>query len=90
MSKLERLLKQKQELTQNYQRQKQQLEDQILKERERIRRNKEAEKRKKEQQAKQAQQNIPTGTDSAYQSFVKDSMTIAEANKILDKLLKEG
>ncbi len=48
------------------------------------RRKKEAEKRQKEQQAKQ---NKINGNDSAYQSFVKNSMIITEANKLLEEFL---
>ncbi len=85
MDNLYRLKKQKQEMIKRHQRERQDLDDQILKEEERIKMRKEAEKRKKEQ----AKRNKITGGDSAYQSFVRDSMTIAELNKILENFLNE-
>ena len=72
-----------------HRRERQSLDDEIAKEKERIKKDNEAEKKKKEQQTKQAQQNFPTGTDTAYQSFVKDSLFIEELNEKLKELLNQ-
>lgn len=48
-------------------------------------RKKEIEKKRKEQQRKQNKSK----TDYAYQSFVKDSMTITEMNRLLDEWLSQ-
>lgn len=83
MSNLERLKKQKQEMIQRHQRERQGLEDQILRAKERIKREKEVEKQK-EQQVKQ---NNLMSAEAAYSDFVKNSMPITEINKVLDELL---
>lgn len=77
---LERLEKEKREMIDRHRRERKDIDDKIAKEKERIKREKEAEKKKKELQPQQY-------NDPAYQSFVRDSMSIAEINKIVEEFL---
>lgn len=84
MTNLERLDEEKRKMIERHRRERQVLEDKIAKEKERIRRQKEREKKQKEQQ-----QNTTNGAFNAYQSYVKDSMSIAEINAMLEDLLNQ-
>ena len=84
MNNLDSLEKEKMDIIARHHRELDAIEARISKEKERIKREKEYEKKKKEQQ-----QNNLAGAEDAYQSFVKDSMSIVEINNILEKLLNQ-
>ena len=83
MDELERLEDEKRKLVAGYSRSLQVIEDKIAKKKESIRRQKERDKKQKELQ----KQNNTVVTDIAYQSFVKDSMSIAEINQKMQEFL---
>ena len=76
----------KRKLTDKYLRDRQAIENEIAQERAREKREKERKKKQKEQQQKN---NNLSGADYAYQSYVKDSMSIAEINRKLQEFLNE-
>ena len=90
MNSLERLEKQKQEMIQRQRRDRERLDNEILKAKERIKKEKEEEKRRKEaekQKEQRIKQNNLMSAQAAYADFVKKSMPITEINKVLDELL---
>ena len=87
MSNLERLEKEKRDMIERHRRERQAMDDKILKEKEHFKRQKEYEKKQKDQHR---QQNIQIAANDAYQNFVKDSkLSIAEINEMFKKFLND-
>ena len=100
MDNLDRYEKDRRDLISRHRRDLEAIDKKINKEKELKKMQKDYEKRKKEQEQRQKEiekkrkeqqrkQNNSNGANDGYQSFVKDSMTITEMNRLLDEWLSQ-